>query len=101
MTMDDIPMMAHLGRAGYEAIRAQEKSAAAALATRWGVEAVGRQYPDRVTRSNGHTFMHPGKWYLVRNGSRVRATAAQARMLNATGVAHGVSAVGPIPANLE
>lgn len=92
------PPLAHLSCGEYEAICTRQRAAAAALAAKWGAESVGRGYPDRITRSNGYQFMRAGKWYIVRNGERVRATAAQARALNATGVGHGVEQVGPISA---
>lgn len=101
MTMEfPLPPMAHLSlsRDQYNTILAREIADAAALATKWGVEAVGRGYPVRVTRTTGHTFMRAGKWYVVRGGDRQPASAAQARALNATGVAHGVEQVGPIGA---
>lgn len=99
MTQQYPAPMAHLSRPEYETICAQQQTAAAALAAKWGVDAVGREYPDQVTRSDGYRFARAGKWYVVRGGKRAPATAAQARALNATGVAHGVGSVGPIAAS--
>jgi hypothetical protein len=90
--------MAHLTREQYDAIVAREIAACAALATKWGVEAIGRDYPAQVIRANGYRLVRAGKWYVVRAGERSPATASQARALNSTGVAHGVESVGPIAA---
>lgn len=97
MTMENIPLMAHLTREQYEAIRAREAATYAALAAAWGVEAVGRGYPSHHTRSNGYRYMRPGRWYVIRDGERLPASAAQARALNRVG-SHGVGQIGPVAA---
>lgn len=79
--------------------RERMTAALAALAAEWGVDAVGREYPRHVTRSDGYRFARPGKWYVVRDGKRVPATAAQARRLNTAGSAlSAYGAIGPIAA---
>ena len=40
-----------VSRAQYEAIRACEKAACAALAAKWQVDAVGRDYPLHLSRA--------------------------------------------------
>lgn len=73
--------------------------ALAALAAKWGVEAVGRQYPRHVVRSGGYRFVRAGKWYVVRAGERIPATAAQSRDLNAAGSAITTyGSIGPVAA---
>ena len=55
----------------------------ASLAAAWGVDAIGREGPQHVTRRHGKWYIvRPGKWYIVRAGERAGATAAQSRALN-------------------
>ena len=96
MTMHPPSPMAHLSSGEYNAIIAEERQAAAKLASAWGVDAVGREYPRHVTRADGYSYAKPGRWYVIVDGARCPATAAQSRALNRTGVAHGVCAVLPI-----
>lgn len=78
----------------YHAQRERRYQAFAALARQWAVDAVGRGYPDHVTMANGCRVVRVGKWYVVQDGKRIRATAAQARKLNAIG-SESVGAIGP------
>ena len=57
--------------------------ALAAIARRWKADAVGRDYPHHVKRSDGYRYIVAGNWYLIRQGKRIPANAAQARVLNA------------------
>lgn len=73
--------------------------ALAALAAKWGVEAVGRDYPRQAVRNGGYHFPRVGKWYVVRAGERRPATAAQSRALNAAGSALTTyGSIGPVAA---
>lgn len=78
----------------WQANQQRMTEALAALAAKWGVEAVGRDYPRQVVRSGGYRFARAGKWYVVRAGERVPATAAQRRALNAAG--SGLTTYGSI-----
>lgn len=79
--------------------RQRRTEALTALAAKWGVEAVGREYPHHVVRRNGYRFTRAGKWYVVRAGERVPATASQSRALNATGSALTLyGSIGPVAA---
>lgn len=77
--------------AQYEAIRAKETASCAVLARKWGVEAVGRDYP-YLSRAGPAVA---GEWYVIRNGARRRATPAQSRILDDVGY-YGVHAIGPV-----
>src|ERR1700689_3291471 len=81
----------------FESQKIRAKAEYGALATKWGVEAVGRHYPDQVTRVDRYSFARAGKWYVVRSGRRIAATAAQARALNRVG-GDGVASIGPVRA---
>lgn len=81
-----------ISRDQYEAVRARENAACAAFAYKWGVEAVGRDYPLHLSRAGPAVA---GEWYVIRNGERCKATAAQARDLDRV-CRYGVHAVGPV-----
>lgn len=81
-----------LSRAEYLAVRAREDVSCAALATKWGVEAVGRGYPLLLSRAGPAVA---GEWYIIRKGVRCKPNAAQARELDRVG-SYGVYAIGPI-----
>lgn len=70
--------------------------ALAALAAKWDVEAVGRGYPRHVTRADGYRHVRRGKWYVVRAGERIRASASQSRALNAASALSAYGSIGPI-----
>lgn len=76
----------------YEAIRACERAACAALAAEWGVDAVGRDWPLYLSRVGADTA---GEWYVIDKGVRRKATASQARKLNRV-ASQGVHAIGPV-----
>ena len=77
-------------------------TALAKLAKDWAVEAVGREYPRHVIRADGYRFVRAGKWYVIRDGERIRATAAQSRTLNTAGSALDTYGhIGPIAATEE
>jgi hypothetical protein len=80
-----------VSRAEYEAIRAREKAACAALAVEWQVDAVGRDYPLHLSRAGPAVA---GEWYIIRKGVRRKATAAQERELDRVG-SYDVRAIGP------
>jgi hypothetical protein len=82
----------HISRAEYKALRARENASCAALAIKWGVEAVGRDYPLHLSRAGPAVA---GEWYVIRERVRRNTTAAQARKLNRVG-RYGVHAIGPI-----
>lgn len=74
-------------------------AALAAIAAKWGVEAVGRGYPRQIVRGDGYRTTRAGKWYVVRAGERAPATAAQSRVLNAAGSALApYGSIGPVAA---
>jgi hypothetical protein len=98
MTMHPSPTMGHLSRDQYDATKSAVTRSYATLATKWGVDAVGREYPNHVTRANGYRFVRPGKWYVVRDGKRYRASASQARSLNRVGTS-GVASIAPVAAS--
>jgi len=79
-------------RGPYDAMRARENAACAALAHNWGVEAVGRDYPLHLSRAGPAVA---GEWYVIRNGKRCKASAAQAGDLDRV-CRYGVHAIGPI-----
>jgi hypothetical protein len=81
-----------LSRTEYEAMRTRENAACAALAAKWGMEAIGRDFPLHLSRAGPAI---PGEWYIIRDGVRRKATAAQARDLDRV-AGHGVHAFGPI-----
>lgn len=81
-----------ISRAEYEAMRIRENAACAALAAKWGVEAIGRDFPLHLSRAGPAI---PDEWYIIRDGVRRKTTAAQARELNLV-ASHGVYALGPI-----
>jgi hypothetical protein len=80
-----------VSRAQYEVIRAGEKTACAALAAEWQVDAVGRDYPLHLSRAGPAIA---GEWYVIRKGIGRKATAAQERELDRVG-GYGVHAIGP------
>ena len=80
-----------VSRAEYEAIRAREKAACVALAAKWQVDAVGRDYPLHLSRAGPAIA---GEWYVIRKGTRRKATVAQERELDRVG-GYGVHAIGP------
>lgn len=83
----------------WQANQQRMTAALAALAAKWGVEAVGREYPRHVTRADGYRFTRAGKWYVLRAGERHPATAAQSRALNAAGSALTTyGSIGPVAA---
>lgn len=83
----------------WQANQQRISDALAALASRWNVEAVGREYPRHVTRADGYRLVRRGKWYVVRAGERSFATAAQARALNAAGSSMSTyGSIGPVAA---
>jgi len=82
----------HLSRAEYLSLRAREDASCAALATKWGVEGVGRDHPLFLSRAGPELA---GEWYIIRKGVRCKPNAAQARQLNRVG-SYGVHAIGPI-----
>lgn len=82
----------HLSRAEYEAIRARERASCAALAAKWGVDAVGRDCPLYLSPAGPGLA---GEWYVIDKGMRRKATASQARELNRV-ASHGVHAIGPV-----
>lgn len=82
-------------RAQYLAIRARENASCAVLASKWAVQAVGRDYPLHLSRAGPAAV---GDWYVIRDGVHRKATAAQARDLDRVGY-YGVHAIGPIYAN--
>lgn len=83
----------------WQANQRRMTEALAALAAKWGVEAVGREYPRQITRADGYRYTRAGKWYVVRGGERVSATAAQSRALNAAGSALTTyGSIGPVAA---
>lgn len=84
-----------ISRAQYEAIRANGIASGAALARKWRVEAVGRDYPLHLSRAGPAVA---GEWYVISDGVRHKATAAQARVLDRVGH-YGVHAIGPIYAS--
>jgi len=84
-----------ISHAQYEAIRANETASCAALARKWGVEAVGRDYPLYLSRAD---LAVAGEWYVIRDTVRRKATAAQSRTLDRVGH-YGVHAIGPIYAS--
>ena len=86
----------HISRAQYEAIRQSENASCAALASKWGVEAVGRDYPLHLSRAGPAVA---GEWYVICKGMRREATAAQARDLERV-CRYGVHAIGPIYATV-
>lgn len=88
------PQGPRISRAQYEAIRANEIASCAALARKWRVEAVGRDYP-YLNRAGPAVA---GEWYVISDGVRHKATAAQARVLDRVGH-YGVHAIGPIYAS--
>lgn len=81
-----------ISRAQYEATRARENAACAACAHKWGVEAVGRDYPLHLSRAGPAVA---GEWYVICKRGRRKATAAQARDLDRL-CSSGVHAIGPI-----
>jgi hypothetical protein len=81
-------------RVEFRAIRAQEDASCAALAVKWRIEAVGRDYPLYLTRAGDAV---PGEWYLIRKGMRCKASRSQARELSRA-CSYGVYAIGPIRA---
>lgn len=88
-----------LSAAEWQANQERMTAALAALATALGVEAVGREYPRHVARRGGYSFVRAGKWYVVRDGERVPATAAQSRQLRAAGSALTTyGSIGPVAA---
>lgn len=95
--MMDAPAMQGppISRAQYEAIRANETTSCTALARKWGVEAVGRDYPLYLSRAGTAVA---GEWYVIRDGVRRKAAAAQVRALDRVGHC-GVHAIGPVYAN--
>lgn len=95
MTTHPSAPYAHLDRTQYLAQREAQMAALAALAHKWDVEAVGRSYPTDHRRSGGYRYTRAGRWYVVREGVRCAATAAQARALNRVGVS-GFASVGPV-----
>jgi len=82
-----------ISRAQYEAIRANETASCAALASKWGVEAVGPDY--HLSRAGPAVA---GEWYVIRDGLRHKTTAAQAQVLDRVGY-YDVHAIGPIYAS--
>lgn len=84
----------------YQALVSAETARLAALASKWGVEAVGREYPVSTTHAGagGYRYVVKGKWYVVRVGQRQRASAAQARALNAATpvMGNGVGSIYPV-----
>lgn len=55
-----------------------------AIADKWGVVAIGREYPIHVQRRDGYRHPKAGAWYIIgADGEQRRANAAQARALNA------------------
>lgn len=97
MTMHPSAPYAHLTRNEYEAHRADQSAALAALAAKWNVDAIGRHGPENVTGSGGYRYVRAGKWYVVRGGEKQPASASQARALNAVGLG-GVGAIYPVAA---
>lgn len=89
-------MQGSISRLQYEAIRANEAAVCRELASKWGVEVVGRDYP-YLSRA-GPAFA--GDWYVICNGVRRKPTAAQMQDLERVGH-HGVHAIGPIYANVS
>ncbi len=85
MTMFPSPPMAHLTSEQIAAIHAEQKCRIARLAAEWHAEGIGRAGPT-IHHRHGFRIARPGKWYLVVAGRRIRATATQARKLNAIGV---------------
>lgn len=85
------------GTQQYMADRAAADAAAARLATRWGVGAVGRHEPVGTTR-RGFRVVRQGRWYVVRSGERLPATTAQSRALRGCGMWPTYSSIGPIAA---
>ena len=85
MTMYPPAPYARLSPEAYRAVVAAMQVAYADLARRWGVDAVGRALPRRVCRQDGQSVVLAGHWYVVRDGARIKATSAQARMLNRAG----------------
>ena len=81
--------------ADFEAARIRERESLAALASKWGVEAVGRRYPRHVTRANGYRLVRRGTCYVVIGGEWQDATSAQARQINAL-VFDPYASIGPI-----
>ncbi len=82
----------HVSRTEYLAVRAREDASCAAFATKWGVEAIGRDHPLFLSRAG---LALAGEWYVIRKGIRCKPNAAQARQLNRVG-SYGVHAIGPI-----
>lgn len=78
----------------FGAIRAQEEASCAALAAKWGIEAVGRDYPLYLTRAGDAV---PGEWYVIRKGMRCKASRSQVRELSRV-CSYGMYAIGPIRA---
>jgi hypothetical protein len=85
--------MTHSSRANYETTRTVERISCAAIAAKWGVAAVGRDYPQYLSRTGADDMA--GEWYVICNGARRKATASEARELDRA-VAHGVHAIGPV-----
>jgi hypothetical protein len=81
-----------VSRAEYEAMHAREKASCAALAAKWQVDAVGRDYPLHLSRAGPAIA---GEWYVIRKGIRRKPTAAQERELDRVG-GYGVHAIGPL-----
>ncbi len=82
----------HVSRTDYLTVRAREDASCAAFATKWGVEAVGRDHPLFLSRARSALA---GEWCVIRKGIRCKPNAAQARQLNRVG-SYGVHAIGPI-----
>ena len=87
MTMQHIAPYAHLTAARYDAVRAAAVDAARTLLASWGAARADRAYPAHRTTRQGYRYVVAGKWSV--DGRP--ATAAQARLLNATHVACGVA----------
>lgn len=69
----------------------------AALAAKWGVDAVGRHMPEKFTLLTGAQAVQNGKWYIVRDGERIDANPLQATTMDLV-VGPLLGSVGPIAA---
>jgi hypothetical protein len=69
----------------------------AALAAKWHVDAVGRDRPDRGNFPTSLAARKYGRWYIVREGSRVDASPVQATTMDLVFGPH-LGSIGPIVA---
>lgn len=69
----------------------------AALAAKWGVDAVGRDKPDRDIFPISAAARLYGRWYIVRDGKRLEASPVQATTMDLV-FAPRLGSIGPVAA---